>query len=115
MFHATSRKMQVRLGAMFLLRSGCQIAGMSYKFIVGGMSLWSYLAALHHAEQTCLAGTAVRALVVVVIRRVLIINSLLNTENAQRSAADDLHLVITLARDFVMMAMTADSVYRLAR
>ena len=88
---------------------------MSYKPNVGGMSLWRLLAALYHAKQTCLAGIAAPALVVVVIIRTSITIPLLNTENAQRSATDALLPATTLARNFVMVALTVDSVYHLAR
>jgi hypothetical protein len=76
------------------------------------------LAALYHAKQTCLAAIAVPALVAGAARRAPITISLvlvLNTEGAQRSAGDALLRATTAARNFAMMGLAADSVYRLAR
>ena len=87
---------------------------MSYKHSAGRMSLRKLLAALNHAQQTCLADTAVQVLVVGVIRTLMAF-SLSNTGNAQRIAADALQLVTTLAGDFVMMAMTVGFVHHVAR
>ena len=79
------------------------------------MSLRRLSAALNHAEQTCLADTAVMALVTLVIKRTPITISLFNTENVEKSAADALQLVTTPVRALVMMAVNADSVHHLAR
>jgi hypothetical protein len=100
---------------MFSLRSKCQIAGMSFKPNVGRMSLRMLLAALYYAMQTCLAGIAARALVVVVIRNPPTTPPLLNTENAQRHAVDDLLPATILAKTYAMMALTVDSAYHLVR
>jgi hypothetical protein len=91
---------------------------MSYKPNVGEMSLQRLLAALCHAKQTCLVGIAVPALVAIVARRAPITISpvpVLNTESAQRSVDDALLPATTTVRNFAMMALAADSIYRLAR
>ena len=114
-FLATSRKIPVRSGVIFLLRSGCQIAGTLYKPNVGGMSLRRLLVAPYHAKQTYLAGIAVPAPVVIVIRRTPITVPLLNTESAQRFVDAALQLATILVENFVMMVLTVDSVHHLAR
>jgi cytosine/uracil/thiamine/allantoin permease len=80
-FPAIGYKILVRSSVIFLLRSEYQITGILYKPNISGILLRRLLAALYYAKQTYLAGIAIPALVVIIIRKALIIVLLLNTES----------------------------------